>query len=377
MLYVHTTILPDSPHVVLRGRASEASGQELAGRVLIRLNRSLKVKNVSISFRAANAKKSQLWGSPDIIQNTFKSLKSELFTAADSPTGYDIWDSTSDIPYEFPFSFIIPGHLHESVHTEFGHVTYELRVFINSSGFGINTWTESLPIPVYRVPKEGSSWSVALHENLRMQADWMGAVELEVSSDTVAVNAKTKMNVQAIIRPLQKEQMLVDIGLRLIEKQRLKAAVDKYGDPHSSEKMICESHLRVDDPEGTFNTLPLNQEHKFDLALNIPAALHGIQHDMDTAKLCVKHELVFTATVLDKAQEPHYLRISTPVIIAFQTMADHFFFELPTYTGSASDRLLLDDSRPSPSGESTGNGHEQEPPSYQNITPSYQSISAT
>ncbi|KAJ2395114.1 hypothetical protein GGI05_001737, partial [Coemansia sp. RSA 2603] len=220
-------------------------------------------------------------------------------------------------------------------------IGYELKVTIHTCGFGINTWTQSLPIPVYRVPKEGSSWDFALADSLRMRAEWLGAVELEVLSDSVSVTAKSKINVRAVIRPLQKNQMLVDIGLRLYERTKVKSSLDRFGDPIKSERLICQSHMRTDDPEGELNVLPLRHEYCFDLDLCIPQAFSDIQYDTDTSHLSIKHELVFTATVLDKSQNPHYLRISSPIVIVSQNALGITISELPIYSRSSLDQLLL------------------------------------
>ncbi|KAJ2369589.1 aminopeptidase, partial [Coemansia sp. RSA 2607] len=313
MLYVKTLILPTSPWVILRGRPSEASGQELNGRVIIRLVRSLKVKRVTIAFKPIESNKFMLWKSQDIVTSRQNPIIKELFLTNDTYSGYSVWNPNENDTHEFPFSFAIPGHIHESVSTEFGQIGYELKVTIHTCGFGINTWTQSLPIPVYRVPKEGSSWDFALADSLRMRAEWLGAVELEVLSDSVSVTAKSKINVRAVIRPLQKNEMLVDIGLRLYERTKVKSSLDRFGDPIKSERLICQSHMRTDDPEGELNVLPLRHEYCFDLDLCIPQAFSDIQYDTDTSHLSIKHELVFTATVLDKSQNPHYLRISSPI----------------------------------------------------------------
>ncbi|KAJ2778984.1 hypothetical protein GGI15_004014 [Coemansia interrupta] len=207
-----------------------------------------------------------LWKSQDIVCCRQNPIAKELFSASDARLGYSVWNPSDSDTHEFPFSFVIPGHTHETVNTEFGQIGYELKVTIQTCGFGINTWTQSLPVPVYRVPKEGTSWDYALTDSLRMRADWLGAVELEVLSDSVSVTAKSKLNVRAVIRPLQKSQMLVDIGLRLYEKIKVKAALDRFGDPIKSERLICQSHVRTDDPEGELN-LPIYNRSGLDQLL--------------------------------------------------------------------------------------------------------------
>ncbi|KAJ2887435.1 hypothetical protein IWW38_005143, partial [Coemansia aciculifera] len=74
-----------------------------------------------------------------------------MFDASDSPLGYELWGTSAQTAaHELPFSFAIPGNLHESVFSEFGNIGYEIKVVIRSCGFGINTWVQSLRIPVVR-----------------------------------------------------------------------------------------------------------------------------------------------------------------------------------------------------------------------------------
>ncbi|KAJ2237009.1 hypothetical protein GGI13_008448, partial [Coemansia sp. RSA 455] len=173
MLYVHTSILTDSPCIVLRGIPSEASGQALSGRVILRLCRSLKVSQVTIAFQSTCTQRGSLWSSQSAIYDNTK-LEQVLFDAAGTSLGYAVWGGSADTSMrELPFSFAIPGNLHESVCTAFGNIGYEIKVTIRSCGFGINNWVQSLRIPVLRVPEENVLTALALSEALRAQADWL------------------------------------------------------------------------------------------------------------------------------------------------------------------------------------------------------------
>ncbi|KAI7830908.1 hypothetical protein BX661DRAFT_180295 [Kickxella alabastrina] len=249
-------IVPDTSFVVLQGLPSEAPSKNLAGRVLIRLNRPLKVKRISIYFQSVGAKKGYLRGYPDFINHRCKTIEREL-----------LW----------------------------------LKVAIHYSGFGFNTWTRSLPIHIFRVPEQGSARDIALTSSFRMQLDWFDAIRLDVLSDTMAIAANSKLHVQTIVRPLQKGQMLANVEIRIYEKTRVKCAVDRFGDPHEGKHIICQM----------MHALPLHQEHCLNLTLSIPKAFYGVQYDPE-----IKHELVLTATVLDDLQRPHYLKISSPVLVA-------------------------------------------------------------
>ncbi|KAJ1664500.1 hypothetical protein IW140_000503 [Coemansia sp. RSA 1813] len=344
MLYVRTQIVPDAACVILRGQPSEASCESLAGRVLIRLGYSLKVKRVTVAFQSIDARKQQ-----HRRQNTIRSstlMQQDIFDASDSQLGHAVWPATyGSSPRELLFSFIIPGHMHESVRTAFGNIAYELRVTIHTCGFGINTWTQTQRIPVYRVPLEGSGWALSLTDSMCVQADWLGAVELQMVGDSVAFADKSKLRARAIVRPLQKGQMLADVGLRLCEKVRCKNLVDRFGDLRSSQHTVCEQMRKVYDPSDSLQMQPLNHERCFDLELDIPDAATGcVQYSMNTASLCVTHELTLVATVVDQQKDAHLLRISAPVQIVPTIALEASFAELPEYSKSCFDRLLLDSS---------------------------------
>ncbi|KAJ1897476.1 hypothetical protein LPJ66_003344 [Kickxella alabastrina] len=221
----------------------------------------------------------------------------------------------------------------------------------------------SLPIHIFRVPEQGSAGDIALTNSFRMQLDWFDAIRLDVLSDTMAVAANSKLHVQTVVRPLQKGQMLANVELRIYEKTRVKCAVDRFGDPHEGKHIICQSQQPTDDPDRVMHALPLHQEHCLNLTLSIPKAFHGVQYDVETSSLSIKHELVLTATVLDDLQQPHYLKISSPVLVVPNAALGLSFVELPTYKNSTFDRLVL------------ANGHDSlhDPPNYHIISPRYHS----
>ncbi|ORX72759.1 hypothetical protein DL89DRAFT_290594 [Linderina pennispora] len=316
MLYVHTRILPDTPYITLRGQPAEASGQEVAGRVMISLGRSIKIKSVRISFQSRSSTR-HLSRRQNAISGDLQ-LTQPLFEAT-APAGFETWQPTSEAR-EFPFSFAIPGHLHESVATEYGQIGYELKVTLRTCGFGINVWTESLKIPVYRVPEDGTPWALSLAESMQLQADWLGAVELEVLSDSVAYTEKSNIGVKTVVRPLKKGYTLVDVGLKLRERIRCPTVVNKFGDTKNIENTLCESTLKTSDPEGGHMfMLPLTHEHSFDMSLT----------------------LVVAATIFDEKGEPHYLRTSIGVHIVPPMAIEGQFSHLPSYTESNDDALLL------------------------------------
>ncbi|KAJ2702304.1 hypothetical protein H4218_000949 [Coemansia sp. IMI 209128] len=367
MLYVHTSILTDSPCVVLRGMPSEASGQALSGRVILRLCRSLKVTQVIVAFQSTCMHRGSLWSSQGALYDNTK-LEQVLFNATSTPLGYAVWGGSAETSLrEMPFSFAIPGNLHESVCTAFGNIGYEIKVTIRSCGFGINTWVQSLRMPVIRVPEENILTALALSEALRAQADWLGAIELQMLGDSAAVPDEHRLCVRSIIRPLQKGQTLVDVGLRLIENTRFKSAMDRFGDSPKSSNVLCQTQIKPRDE--SWHALSLQHEHSFDLELDIPAAFRGTQYDMDTARIHISHELVLTVTVVDSKQAAHYLRLAVPIQIVPKIALETSFAELPTYGKSSSDRLLLDSSHTAVWAEDESEDGQHSPllppPSYQ------------
>ncbi|KAJ1958775.1 hypothetical protein EC988_000095 [Linderina pennispora] len=381
MLYVHTRILPDTPYITLRGQPAEASGQEVAGRVMISLGRSIKIKSVRISFQSRSSTR-HLSRRQNAISGDLQ-LTQPLFEAT-APAGFETWQPTSEAR-EFPFSFAIPGHLHESVATEYGQIGYELKVTLRTCGFGINVWTESLKIPVYRVPEDGTPWALSLAESMQLQADWLGAVELEVLSDSVAYTEKSNISVKTVVRPLKKGYTLVDVGLKLRERIRCPTVVNKFGDTKNIENTLCESTLKTSDPEGGHMfMLPLTHEHSFDMSLTVPKAFSQIQYDMKSSLLRITHELVVAATILDEKGEPHYLRTSIGVHIVPPMAIEGQFSHLPSYTESNDDALLLRAPasalrRPSQilAFSPSMNNLALPPPSYQALTMSYNRHSIT
>ncbi|KAJ2795636.1 hypothetical protein H4S07_006430, partial [Coemansia furcata] len=262
-----------------------------------------------------------------------------------------------------------------SVCTAFGNIGHEIKVTIRSCGFGINTWVQSLRIPVLRIPEENVLTALALSEALRAQADWLGAVELQILGDSAAVPDEFKLCVRSIIRPLQKGQTLVDVGLRLIENMRCKSTVNRFGDSPNCSNVICQSQIKPRDE--FWHALALQHEHCFNLVLDIPGAIRGVQYDMDTAHILISHELVLTATVLDSKQVAHYLRLAVPIQIVPKIALETSFAELPTYSNSSSDRLLLDSSCAAVWAEMEGDGQHSAllpPPSYQTTVHSRSSL---
>ncbi|KAJ2466902.1 hypothetical protein GGI02_004220 [Coemansia sp. RSA 2322] len=382
MLYVHTSILTDAPSIVLRGAASEAPGQVLSGRVVVRLCYSLKVVQVTIALRSTCNHRGLLRQNPSAIYDN-TAIEQLLFDASDSPLGYAVWGpGTPSSPLrELPFSIALPGNLHESVQTEFGNISYEIKATIRSCGFGINTWAQSLHIPVLRVPGESLLPTPALTEPLCARADWLGAVELQMLGDSATVSDKSKLCVRAIICPLQKGLALVDVGLRLSEHTRCKSIMGRFGDPLTSKNVLCRNQIKTHDEY--LHALPLQYEHCFNLMLDVPEAHRHVQYDMDTTRVRVAHELELTATVLDDSQDVHYLRLAAPIQIVPRVALETTYAELPAYSSSGCDRLLLESSRSSTITEIADESSQQSdialllpPPSYQDLFSSLRPLAA-
>ncbi|KAJ2161565.1 hypothetical protein GGF46_001335 [Coemansia sp. RSA 552] len=334
MLYVHTSIHPDTPCVVLRDTSAREPHQALSGRVLFRLGRSLKVKRIVAAFQSTST---QLVRKPVLLNEV-------LFDGAGDATGYVLWKAshTASTTYELPFSFILPHDLEASINTGYGNICYEVKVTVHTCGFGINTWSQSLKIPVYRIPPEESPQALTLTESLQIQADWLSMVQLQVSSDTAAISDSTGVSIRAAVRPLQKGLGLVDIGLRLYETICYKQLTDRHGEPRSTQRVICQCQKATGDPAEGLHTLPLWQEFASDLTLQIPKAFSGVQYSMNTRRLKVVHKIAFIATVVDERQSLRHLRISSPVYIVPRAALDATFSELPAYRSSSFDRLLLE-----------------------------------
>ncbi|PIA17335.1 hypothetical protein COEREDRAFT_14793 [Coemansia reversa NRRL 1564] len=360
MFYVRALILPDSPGVILRGEQSEASSQPLSGRVVFHLGHSLKVSKVTIAFQSVGSSKQQIR-----LHSTSKRVLFEhnLFNASNYPKGYVRWYSrhTHNYPeeYEYPFSITIPGNIEESIHTDFGRICYELKVTIFTCGFGINTWTESLKVPVYRLSNYDLQHTISLNEPLCVQSNWLDIVRLQILGDTAAIADNSKLHARIVVQPLQKGLNLVDIGVSLSETVHSKSLVDRFGDPRKSSKIIYQRQQTTGDT--ATGGLPLLCEHYFDLVLHIPKAFTGVQYTMNTARLRVVHELVLTATVVDKHREPHHLRLSSFVCIVPSAVLINEISNLPAYCSTRLDRLLL-----SSNGRSTASSLP--PPSYQQAT---------
>ncbi|KAJ2081230.1 hypothetical protein H4R24_002499 [Coemansia sp. RSA 988] len=358
MFYVRTLILPDSPGVSLRGEQPVASSQILSGRVVFQLGHSLKVNNVSIAFRSTGSSKQQLLSHANSNQVHFEH---NLFNASNYPKGYVRWHShyTRNNPteHEYPFSFTIPGNLDESVNTYFGRICYELRVTIRTCGFGINTWTESLKVPVYRLPKDDLQQTLVLSEPLCVQSNWLDIVRLQILAETAAVADNSKLHARIVVQPLQKRLKLVEVGVSLSETVYFKSLVDRFGDQRKTKRIIYQRRQTVGDT--ATGGLSLHHEHCFDLALRIPKAFSGVQYTMNTTRLCVAHELVLTATVIDKNREPHNLRLTSPVYIIPRVVLEEQMSDLPAYCSTRLDRLLLSSNSAAPN---------LPPPSYQQAT---------
>lgn len=339
MLYVQTSILPTVPYAVLRGAPFDASGVPFDGRILINLGRSLKVQRINVAFQSVSQSRGIIWSSPHTI-NSQIAIEHELFNAAEgnNDLGYQTW-TPSKTPYELPFSFLLPGYLHDTVRTPFGNIEYEIKVTIHSCGYGINTWTQQLNVPVYRIPKEGTLQSHMLYDSLSSCADWLSAVELHILSDTMAISDDSTLRVRVILRPLVKGQLLSDVGLRLYETITCAKGFDRFGDPLTSETTICHTSEKTQDED--MDVLPLCQERCFNLSLKIPSAPSKLQFDMKTAQLLITHELALSATVLDSKRNVHYLRTSTPIHIVPRVAIEATSAELPAYSQSSYDRLLL------------------------------------
>ncbi|KAJ1834026.1 hypothetical protein LPJ73_007847, partial [Coemansia sp. RSA 2703] len=274
-------------------------------------------------------------------QNTVM-YRDVLYTANDSP-GSAVWPKGS---YEFYFQMVLPGTLCETMYTEHKRVAYELRATLTTGGaLSCHRRSSVLPVAVKRVPYFGPAWESIANDEIHVTAIWRNKIEMCALGCSRVQRDDQPLKVKGVVRALEKGFRLMRVGFILEERTRSRLGTSVGVKCTSS--IAASKYLRANDNDtygGWHGSLIVDQK-AFELELRIPKAYSKIQYDIRHGPVTVSHRLAFVVAVVDQMGRRTSLRLFTPLHIMPHDWVDSGD-ELPSYTSSFADRVLLKSSVP-------------------------------
>ncbi|KAJ1803132.1 hypothetical protein LPJ56_005963, partial [Coemansia sp. RSA 2599] len=244
--------------------------------------------------------------------------------------------------YEFFFQVVLPGHLCETMYTEHKRVAYEVRATLTTDGpLGAARRSVAEAVAVKRVPYFGAVWESIANDMVHVTAVWRGRIEMCALGCSRVQRDDQPLRVRGVVRALEKGFRLVRVGFILEERTRTRLGGAAGSVKCTSSVAACR-YLRARDGgvHGDWHGALIVDQMAFDVELQIPKAYGKIQYDVKHGPVTVSHRLAFVVAVVDQLGHRTSLRLFTPLHIMPHDWVDSGD-ELPSYTSSFGDRVLL------------------------------------
>ncbi|KAJ2778986.1 hypothetical protein GGI15_004016 [Coemansia interrupta] len=336
--------------VVLQGPPNECPGFIFSGRVIVKINVPTTVRTLDIVFQSQQGSRwLQLKRPARKPEENSVMYRDTLYVASESAASA-VWGKGS---YEFYFQIVLPGTLCETMYTEHKRVAYELRATLTTGGaLSGHRRSSVLPVAVKRVPYFGSVWESIANDVIHVTAVWRNKIEMCALGCSRVQRDDQPLRVKGVIRALEKGFRLMRVGFILEERTRSRLGGSVGGVKCTSNIAACK-YLRAkdgDEDHGGWHGSLIVDQKAFEIELQIPKAYAKIQYDIRHGPVTVSHRLAFVVAVVDQMGRRTSLRLFTPLHIMPHDWVDSGN-ELPSYTSSFADRVLLKSSVPcQPSG---------------------------
>ncbi|KAI7822297.1 hypothetical protein BX661DRAFT_187649 [Kickxella alabastrina] len=316
-------IVLDNPEVLVRGSFDEASPVIISGKLVVHLHETIRVRSLKLSFSG----RIDIFASQNSGGNSSKDEHREItaqewvFLEPQKPAV--TWGPESKV---FAFDMLFPGDNPETVVTALGKVKYQLHATLERTGFHANLNT-NLDVAVKRGPMPGAPWALALMESIETSGNWERQLEYRVSVPTRSLKDGELFHTRFELEPRTKGLKLMAVGVLIKEYARYYSAL---GEPLARNSRVITRNENYIGPEGSCSTQPMRADACMDLLdatsvqipMVVPDAYDGIQYDVLTDLIEVRHRIKFLIKIRDASMLVHNIFIAVPVSIMPVTARD-------------------------------------------------------
>ncbi|KAJ2457283.1 hypothetical protein GGF42_002773 [Coemansia sp. RSA 2424] len=318
-------IILDQPELLVRGTTDEATPAVLSGRLVVRLPESIRVRSLKLVFtgridtyfnqNAIGATATTKDEHREFITHEWQFLESQKHSLA--------WGPETKV---FPFDLVIPGDNPETVVTTLSKVRYSLHAILERTSFHINL-AASTDVLVKRGPMPGAPWALALMESIEAAGDWAQQLDYRVSVPTRSLKDGELFHTRFELDPRIKGMKLMAVGVLIKEYVRYYSSTGEA--LHRFARVVARNENFIS-PTGACTTAPRKADECLDLVdatsvqipLAVPAAYTGIQYDVLSELIEIRHRIKFLIKIRDASMLIHSVFIAVPVTIMPVTARD-------------------------------------------------------
>ncbi|KAJ1663233.1 hypothetical protein IW140_001039 [Coemansia sp. RSA 1813] len=206
----------DQPDIVLRGMVDDAPGTVFSGRLVVRLAESIRVKGLSMALEGHEHLEWEYHNDGAIStfhRETTPITHSWTFFTTANGKRIETWEAGC---HEFPFSFVFPGNLPESIDIPYAKVAYSLKATLRRTGIMSNIVAKR-DLQVKRdLTMDGAFGTGAID----VENCWRNKLEFRIASDADTFKPGDQMRARFTFQPLVKQVHLTKIGVILKEYVR-------------------------------------------------------------------------------------------------------------------------------------------------------------
>ncbi|KAJ2460687.1 hypothetical protein GGI02_005731, partial [Coemansia sp. RSA 2322] len=240
----------------------------------------------------------------------------------------------------FPFDLVVPGDNPETVMAALSKVRYQLHAVLERTSFHVNL-VASTDVLVKRGPMPGAPWALALMESIEAAGDWAQQLEYRVSVPTRSLKDGELFHTRFELEPRIKGLKLVSVGVLIKEYVRYYSST---GDSLHRFARVAARNENFINQAGVCSTAPRKATECLDLVdatsvqipLAVPEAYTGIQYDVLSDLIEIRHRIKFLIKVRDSSMLIHSIFIAVPVSIMPVTARDDSNL-LPRYEAALSN----------------------------------------
>ncbi|KAJ2894668.1 hypothetical protein IWW38_002505, partial [Coemansia aciculifera] len=323
-------IILNQPELLVRGTMDEATPAVLSGRLVVHLPESIRVRSLKMVFtgRIDTYFNQNMIGSPVTpAKDEHREFLTHEWQFLDSQKHPLAWGGGCGSETKvFPFDLVVSGDNPETVVTALSKVRYSLHAVLERTSFHINL-TASKEVLLKRGPMPGAPWALALMESIEAAGDWAQQLDYRVSVPTRSLKDGELFHTRFELDPRIKGMKLIAVGVLIKEYVRYYSTT---GDPlHRFARVVARNENFIS-PAGTCSTAPRKADECLDLVdatsvqipLAVPAAFTGIQYDVLSELVEIRHRIKFLIKIRDASMLVHSVFIAVPVSIMPVTARD-------------------------------------------------------
>ncbi|KAJ1839194.1 hypothetical protein LPJ73_006845, partial [Coemansia sp. RSA 2703] len=306
-------IVLDKPELLVRGSFDEAAPVMLSGKLVVHLHEHIRVRSLKLTFSGRiDTFVSQSSGGSS-SKDEHREFIAHTWTFLEPQKAPVAWGPESKA---FPFDLLVPGDNPETVHTTLGKVRYHLQATLERTAFHANL-TASVDVPVKRGPVPGAPWALALMESIEAAGNWDQQLDYRVSVPTRSLKDGEVFHTRFEIEPRIKGLKLISVGVLIKEYLRYYSSA---GEPlHRFARVVARNENFIS-PLGTCSTVVRRSDECMDLVdatsiqipMAVPPAYTGIQYDVHTDLIEIRHRIKFLIKVRDASMLVHSVFIAVP-----------------------------------------------------------------